>query len=107
MAGLRESLWPILASLSGQANEAFAGSIPAGSAWAMRKSEGESAMAASCVAASVALRSGVLYITSAHFWMLMAHPKVGPAFMGLLKTLSELHVAFPQKFQIPFKPLFS
>lgn len=107
MAGLRESLWPILASLSGQANEAFAGSIPADSAWAMRKSEGESAMAASCVAASVALRSGVLYITSAHFWMLMAHPKVGPAFMGLLKTLSEFHVAFPQKFQIPFKPLFS
>ena len=37
----------------------------------------------------------------------MAHPKVGPAFMGLLKTLSEFHVAFPQKFQIPFKPLFS
>lgn len=107
MAGLRESLWPILASLSGQANEAFAGAIPATSAWAMRKSEGESAMAASCVAASVALRNGVLYITSAHFWMLMAHPKVGPAFMGLLKTLSEFHVAFPQKFQIPFKPLFS
>ncbi|WP_287919371.1 hypothetical protein [Comamonas sp.] len=107
IAGLREALWPILASVSGQANEAFAHAIPPNSTWALIKAEGQDAMVARFLAAGVALRKGVIYMTSVHVWMLMAHPVVGPAFMSLMKILSEYHVSASEKFQVSFTPLFS
>ena len=107
LAGLREALWPVLASMSGQANEAFAHAISANSSWALTKAQGLDAMTARCIAAGVAMRNGLIYVTSMHVWMLMSHPMVGPAFMSLMKVLSEHHVGDPQKFQISFTPLFS
>lgn len=107
MAGLREALWPVLASMSGQANEAFAHAIPDNSSWALTRAQGLEAMSASCIAAGVAMRNGLIYVTSMHVWMLMSHAVVGPAFMSLMKVLSEHHVSDPAKFQISFKKLFS
>ena len=107
MAGLREALWPVLASMSGQANEAFAHAITDNSSWALTRAQGLEAMSASCIAAGVAMRNGLIYVTSMHVWMLMSHAVVGPAFMSLMKVLSEHHVSDPAKFQISFKPLFS
>lgn len=107
MAGLREALWPVLASMSGQANEAFAHAVPDDSTWSQKKAEGLDVLTASCIAAGVAMRNGLIYVTSMHVWMLMSHPVAGPAFMSLMKVLSEHHVGDPQKFQISFTPLFS
>jgi len=107
IAGLREALWPVLASLSGQANEALASCIPSDSRWGQMKAASADAMTQACAAAGAAFRNGVLYVTSAHIWMLMSHPDAGPVFMNLLKVLAEGHTTSPGKFAIPFQPLFS
>ncbi|MNT39386.1 hypothetical protein D3C72_1756280 [compost metagenome] len=107
MAGLREALWPVLASMSGQVNEAFAHAIPDNSTWALKKAGGHEVLQASCAAAGVAMRNGLIYVTSMHVWMLMSHAVVGPAFMSLMKVLSEHHVSDSAKFQISYTPLFS
>lgn len=107
IAGLREALWPVLASFSGQANEALAGCIPADSRWGQMKVANVDAMTQACAASGVAFRNGILYVTSAHIWMLMSHPEAGPVFMNLVRVLAEGHAITPGKFNIPFLPLFS
>ena len=105
-SGLREAMWPVLATISGQCNAALADQCGAGSAWAQTLAAGPEAMASKCAESGVLFRSGVMYLTSLHVWMILAHPQIGPAFSAVLKTLSEFHQQFPGKTQVPFKALF-
>lgn len=108
MAGQREAIWPLLACFTGQANETLAGLLPPESKWAQAKAMGVQAMKERCHGAGVVFgTNGSLVLTSMHVWMVLSHPTVGPAFSALLKTMSDYHRHFPEKFSSEFKLLFT
>lgn len=105
-SGLREALWPILATLSGQCNEPLAARCDGESKWTQACIAGPEMMSSKCADSGVLFKKGVMFLTSMHVWMVLSHPRLGPAFSAVLKTLSQFHQDFPEKTQIPFKALF-